>query len=88
MNDETELKNARPFAFDAVAYDERDCGRLFWDMAELAGIHPTEDKNAPLTMKVELIDHSVRIEVSATNKDARGHFGMITEIFRRLSASL
>ncbi len=88
MKDETESTNARPFEFDAVDFDERECGRLFWDMAELSAISHSEDKHAPLTMKVELIDHTVRIEVSATQKDARGHCWMLSEIFRRLSAGL
>ena len=88
MTDEADSTNARPFEIDTVDLDERECGRLFWDMAELSEISPSEDKHTPLTMKVELIDHTVRIEVSATQKDARGHCGMISEIFRRLSAGL
>jgi hypothetical protein len=88
MRDQTEPTNGRAFEFDAVEFDERECGRLFWDMAELSAISPSEDEHAPLTMKVELIDHTVRIEVSATKKDARGHCGMIAEIFRRLSIGL
>ncbi len=88
MKDEPDLTNARPFEIDAIDLDDRECGRLFWDMAELSEISPTEDDDTPLTMKVELIEHTVRIEVSATQKDARGHCGMLFEIFRRLSAGL
>jgi hypothetical protein len=88
MKDEADPTNARPFEIDAVELDERECGRLFWDMAELSEISPPEDNHTPMTMKVELIDHTVRIEVSATQKDARGHCGMISEIFRRLSVGL
>jgi uncharacterized protein (UPF0262 family) len=88
MTDDADSTNARPFEIDTVDLDERECGRLFWDMAELSEISPSEDNHTPLTMKVELIDNTVRIEVSATQKDARGHCGMISEIFRRLSAGL
>jgi hypothetical protein len=88
MTDESDPMNVRPFEIDGVNLDERECGRLFWDMAELSEISPADDHHAPLTMKVELIDHTVRIEVSAAQKDARGHCGMIAEIFRRLSVSL
>lgn len=88
MKDEADPTNARPFEIDAVDLDERECGQLFWDMAELSEISPSADKHTPLTMKVELVDHTVRIEVSATQKDARGHCGMLYEIFRRLSAGL
>lgn len=88
MKDEPEPTNARPFEIDDVKLDERECGRLFWDMAELSEISDVAGSGAPLTMKVELLDHSVRIEVSSTQKDARGHCWMISEIFRRLSAGL
>jgi len=88
MKDEPDLTNARPFEIDAIDLDERECGRLFWDVAELSEISPSTDKHTSLTMKVELVDHTVRIEDSATQKDARGHCGMLFEIFRRLSAGL